>query len=630
MKSRPMLAIRRSLVGPMLALFRGSAALRWPYSGRVAPRVFAIPATSASCIAAVSRSGQQRVLDQGHTKARRWDIPWGNDVRKNNHEDGGGDTDAKLTRTLKVLPDAAANVEESDCFRVMSFNMLAQQMASSKMFPYVAKNQLKKNNRWPRVRAEVSRYGADVICLQECESFEEILASIQEDNAHKGPQFAGFYKRRNNNEHSHGVAILYDSKARATFRLLKSGSCAYGRKLCEGVGAFALLQDRCRRPDETVEINGGSLTTNGDGSDGRKGGRGESSAKEGRRGAAKTFGVICVVTTHLFWHPDGAAVRLAQAEILMIKLAAFLRKRFGDNYSSIPVVLAGDLNNVPGVDVYRLLSSGTCEGGTPEAFHRRRHERSRAPKAEQVKRARAVLAGVRARNAAVISASRKGSAAGEDEGEIPPSPTIADSDSGGASAASSVAASKSASGSNTPRDEGDTSAQTANEPSGDRDGDVRRYEQGFRGLSSAYGAYSSVFSSQLSKRYPAGKSSVCETTGQLSMGHVRLGARRSGENVDSGGSREDSEGRREESDRSMGEPQLTTCTNNFAGTIDYIWHTPQLGVRSLLDLPSFKQAMQGGGLPSAAYPSDHVSILAELHWRHQAQESDDRDTPASQ
>lgn len=59
------------------------------------------------------------VLDQGHTKARRWDIPWGNDVRKKNHEDGGGDTDAKLTRTLKVLPDAAANVEESDCFRVM-------------------------------------------------------------------------------------------------------------------------------------------------------------------------------------------------------------------------------------------------------------------------------------------------------------------------------------------------------------------------------------------------------------------------------------------------------------------------------------------------------------------------------
>lgn len=33
-----------------------------------------------------------------------------------------------------------------------SFNMLAQPMASSKMFPYVPKNQLKKGNRAPRVR----------------------------------------------------------------------------------------------------------------------------------------------------------------------------------------------------------------------------------------------------------------------------------------------------------------------------------------------------------------------------------------------------------------------------------------------------------------------------------------------
>lgn len=60
--------------------------------------------------------------------------------------------------------------------------------------------------------------------------------------------------------------------------------------------------------------------------------------------------VICVLAATC-----RAAVRLAQAEILMMKLAAFLRKRFGDNYSSIPVVLAGDLNTVPGVDVYRYV-----------------------------------------------------------------------------------------------------------------------------------------------------------------------------------------------------------------------------------------------------------------------------------
>lgn len=35
-------------------------------------------------------------------------------------------------------------------------------------------------------------------------------------------------------------------------------------------------------------------------------------------------------------------------------------------------------------------------------------------------------------------------------------------------------------------------------------------------------------------------------------------------------------------------PEISVLCS-FAGTIDYIWHTPQLGVRSLLDLPSFKQ-----------------------------------------
>ena len=32
-----------------------------------------------------------------------------------------------------------------------------------------------------QVRAEVGRYGADVICLQECDSFDAILASLQDD-----------------------------------------------------------------------------------------------------------------------------------------------------------------------------------------------------------------------------------------------------------------------------------------------------------------------------------------------------------------------------------------------------------------------------------------------------------------
>ena len=37
----------------------------------------------------------------------------------------------------------------------------------------------------------------------------------------------------------------------------------------------------------------------------------------------------------------------------MARVATFLEERFGDSYGSVPLVLAGDLNNVPGIDVYR-------------------------------------------------------------------------------------------------------------------------------------------------------------------------------------------------------------------------------------------------------------------------------------
>ena len=37
----------------------------------------------------------------------------------------------------------------------------------------------------------------------------------------------------------------------------------------------------------------------------------------------------------------------------MARVATFLKKHFGESYGSVPLVLAGDLNTVPGIDVYR-------------------------------------------------------------------------------------------------------------------------------------------------------------------------------------------------------------------------------------------------------------------------------------
>lgn len=80
---------------------------------------------------------------------------------------------------------------------------------------------------------------------------------------------------------------------------------------------------------------------------------------------------------------------------------------------------------------------------------------------------------------------------------------------------------------------------------------------------------------QLSSRRPSAESSVCETTGKHIIGHVHLGARHprvvvGGDDLVEGVSgaattsprrpgEEDLE--EEEDNRSMGEPQLTTCTD---------------------------------------------------------------------
>lgn len=98
-----------------------------------------------------------------------------------------------------------------------------------------------------------------------------------------------------------------------------------------GVGTFALLEDRRQRrrrrrptpvgrPDnnETVETTGVADGTRGSGST-RNGprdeqggcGGGSAAAEGGGVGAAATAteedpsGLVCVATTHLYWHPDG-------------------------------------------------------------------------------------------------------------------------------------------------------------------------------------------------------------------------------------------------------------------------------------------------------------------------------------
>ena len=55
------------------------------------------------------------------------------------------------------------------------------------------------------------------------------------------------------------------------------------------------------------------------------------------------------------------------------------------------------------------------------------------------------------------------------------------------------------------------------------------------------------------------------------------------------------------------EPAMTSAHGKFRGTVDYIFHTPGIGATRVLKPPTVR-----GGLPSEEYPSDHVSIVADV------------------
>ncbi|XP_060207906.1 carbon catabolite repressor protein 4 homolog 4-like isoform X4 [Lycium barbarum] len=77
---------------------------------------------------------------------------------------------------------------------------------------------------------------------------------------------------------------------------------------------------------------------------------------------------IIVANTHLYWDPELADVKLAQARYLLSRLAQF-KLLVSEKFDCSPsVVVAGDFNSLPGDQVYQYLISGSSVMGTlPES-----------------------------------------------------------------------------------------------------------------------------------------------------------------------------------------------------------------------------------------------------------------------
>uniref|UniRef100_A0A1J3JZQ4 Carbon catabolite repressor protein 4-like protein 4 n=1 Tax=Noccaea caerulescens TaxID=107243 RepID=A0A1J3JZQ4_NOCCA len=71
--------------------------------------------------------------------------------------------------------------------------------------------------------------------------------------------------------------------------------------------------------------------------------------------------IVIVANTHLYWDPELADVKLAQAKYLLSRLARF-KTLISEEFECTPsLLLAGDFNSIPGDQVYNYLVSGNAK-----------------------------------------------------------------------------------------------------------------------------------------------------------------------------------------------------------------------------------------------------------------------------
>ncbi|XP_070157664.1 protein angel [Polyergus mexicanus] len=213
-----------------------------------------------------------------------------------------------------------SNTEDSFILRLLSFNILAQNLLEDHSYLYQDHN--KKALNWKirktLVIQEIREADANVICLQEMQ--EDHLLDFVIPFKQLGYEY--LYKKRTNDKKD-GLLLLYRSNQ---FVLLD-----YAKVELYQTDIELLNRD-----------NVGII------------------AKLSLRDSPETQ--VVVATTHLLYNPRRNDVRLAQTQLLLaeIERIAFVENTMmGPKY--LPIILTGDFNLEPFTGVYKFLTEGSFE-----------------------------------------------------------------------------------------------------------------------------------------------------------------------------------------------------------------------------------------------------------------------------
>ncbi|XP_057448796.1 carbon catabolite repressor protein 4 homolog 4 isoform X2 [Lotus japonicus] len=250
-------------------------------------------------------------------------------------------------------------------FSLVSYNILAQVYVKSAFFPYSPPASLKWKHRSNSILEVLKGLGADFFCLQEVDEFDKFYKGSMQALG-----YSSIYMKRNGQKRD-GCGLFYKHDR-----------------------AELVLEEKIEYNDLVKSIQDGSSSDNDEPSnvqtvqpDKRKNvppKNGPKSGKEDRGDpndprvrlkrdcvgilAAFKFKdpshpVVIVANTHLYWDPEWADVKLAQANYLLSRLAQF-KTLVSERYECMPeVIVAGDFNSTPGDKVYQCLISGNPSSG---------------------------------------------------------------------------------------------------------------------------------------------------------------------------------------------------------------------------------------------------------------------------
>ncbi|XP_022140802.1 carbon catabolite repressor protein 4 homolog 4 [Momordica charantia] len=244
-------------------------------------------------------------------------------------------------------------------FRLVSYNILAQVYVKSSFFPHSPSPCLKWKARSLAILAVLKNLEADFLCLQEVDEYD----SFYKGNLERCGYSSLYIQRSGQKRDGCGIFFKHENA-----ELIIEDRIEYNDLVDsiqdDGCSCEDKSEDVVTGASNDVESNNGLSTKttagdHGDPNDPRVRLKRDCVGIMAAFKLKKPFHhIVIVANTHLYWDPEWADVKLAQAKYLLSRLARF-RTLVSEKFECKPsVLLAGDFNSTPGDKVYQYLVSG--------------------------------------------------------------------------------------------------------------------------------------------------------------------------------------------------------------------------------------------------------------------------------